>query len=147
MDIKRIEEIQKETAYPDSVSVQQALLKVWNECEQEKAVKNKSSMELENKIKCVLMDFEINEITLQEATKRILLLLDVVGRSEQENAVKNNAVLPLVNARAFVESCGDMTEYVDGSKIAHRFKKFTIPVIEYNELRKAADKWNSEHVR
>jgi len=40
-------------------------------------------MELENKIKCVLMDFEINEITLQEATKRILLLLDVVGRSEQ----------------------------------------------------------------
>ena len=40
-------------------------------------------MELENKIKCVLMDFEINEITLQEATKRILLLLDVVGQSEQ----------------------------------------------------------------
>jgi hypothetical protein len=40
-------------------------------------------MELENKIKCVLIDFEINEITLQEATKRILLLLDVVGRSEQ----------------------------------------------------------------
>ena len=40
-------------------------------------------MELDNKIKCVLMDFEINEITLQEATKRILLLLDVVGRSEQ----------------------------------------------------------------
>lgn len=40
-------------------------------------------MELENKIKCLLMDFEINEITLQEATKRILLLLDVVGRSEQ----------------------------------------------------------------
>ena len=34
-------------------------------------------MELENKIKCVLMDFEINEITLQEATKRILLLLEV----------------------------------------------------------------------
>ena len=40
-------------------------------------------MKLENKIKCVLMDFEINEITLQEATKRILLLLDVVGQGEQ----------------------------------------------------------------
>ena len=40
MNIKRIEEIQRETAYPDSISVQQALLKVWNECEQEKAVKN-----------------------------------------------------------------------------------------------------------
>jgi len=35
MNIDRIKEIQKETAYPTSVSVQQALLKVWNECEQE----------------------------------------------------------------------------------------------------------------
>lgn len=51
-------------------------------------VKNKSSMELENKIKCVLMDFEINEITLQEATKQILLLFDVVGRSEQLHVEK-----------------------------------------------------------
>ena len=40
MNTKRIEEIHKETAYPDSISVQQALLKVWNECEQEKVVKN-----------------------------------------------------------------------------------------------------------
>ena len=52
-----------------------------------------------------------------------------------------------VNARAFVESCGNLAEYVDGSKIAHRFKNFTIPVIEYNELRKAADYYDSEHVR
>jgi len=36
MNSERIEEIQKETAYPDSISVQQALLKVWNECKQEK---------------------------------------------------------------------------------------------------------------
>ena len=34
MTTERIKEIQQETAYPDSVSVQQALLKVWNECEQ-----------------------------------------------------------------------------------------------------------------
>ena len=40
MNTKRIKEIQQETAYPESISVQQALLKVWNECEQEKAVKN-----------------------------------------------------------------------------------------------------------
>ena len=40
-------------------------------------------MTTENKIKCVLMDFEINKITLQEATKQILLLLNVVGQSEQ----------------------------------------------------------------
>ena len=35
MNTERIKEIQQETAYPDSVSVQQALLKVWNETEQE----------------------------------------------------------------------------------------------------------------
>jgi hypothetical protein len=43
MNTDRIKEIQKETAYPDSVSVQQALLKVWNECKQEKAV-NKNDL-------------------------------------------------------------------------------------------------------
>jgi len=40
MNTERIKEIQQETAYSESISVQQALLKVWNECEQEKAVKN-----------------------------------------------------------------------------------------------------------
>lgn len=37
MNSKRIEEIQKACAYPESRSVQQALLKVWNECAQEAA--------------------------------------------------------------------------------------------------------------
>lgn len=37
MNSERIQEIQKETGYPDSVSVQQALLKVWNETAQVKA--------------------------------------------------------------------------------------------------------------
>lgn len=36
MTTERIKEIQLETAYPESLSVQQALLKVWNECEQDK---------------------------------------------------------------------------------------------------------------
>lgn len=35
MNTDRIKEIQQETAYPESVSVQQALLKVWNETGQE----------------------------------------------------------------------------------------------------------------
>jgi hypothetical protein len=35
MTADRIKEIQNETAFPDSVSVCQALMKVWNECEQE----------------------------------------------------------------------------------------------------------------
>jgi hypothetical protein len=48
-------------------------------------------MELENKIKCVLMDFEINEITLQEATKRILLLLDVVAMLPSDDEIEQAA--------------------------------------------------------
>ncbi len=36
MDTNRIREIHKGTAYPESRSVYQALLQVWNECEQEK---------------------------------------------------------------------------------------------------------------
>jgi len=34
MTTERIKEIQSKTAYPDSISVQQALLQVWNESEQ-----------------------------------------------------------------------------------------------------------------
>ena len=45
MTTDRIKEIQSKTAYPDSISVQQALLQVWNECEQEKMT-NKSACEM-----------------------------------------------------------------------------------------------------
>ena len=37
MNTNRIKEIQQATAYPESVSVQQALLKVWNETEQKQS--------------------------------------------------------------------------------------------------------------
>lgn len=54
MNSDRIKEIQETTAYPESVSVKQALLQVWNECEQE-PVKNCNiphvSIALENKRK------------------------------------------------------------------------------------------------
>jgi len=35
VNLDRIKKIQKETAYPESQSVKQALLKVWNETQQE----------------------------------------------------------------------------------------------------------------
>jgi hypothetical protein len=35
MTVDRIKQIQDKTAFPDSVSVCQALLHVWNECEQD----------------------------------------------------------------------------------------------------------------
>ena len=37
MTTDRIKEIRKKTAYPNSKSVQQALLQVWNECQQDMA--------------------------------------------------------------------------------------------------------------
>jgi len=43
MTSERIREIQEQTAYPESRSVHQALLQVWNECEQEN---NKQNSEL-----------------------------------------------------------------------------------------------------
>jgi hypothetical protein len=39
MTTDRIKEIQETTPYPESQSVQQALLQVWNECEQENKFK------------------------------------------------------------------------------------------------------------
>ena len=35
MTVARIKEIQALTSYPESISIQQALLQVWNECAQE----------------------------------------------------------------------------------------------------------------
>jgi len=40
MNSDRIKEIQSKTPYPDSVSVKEALMKVWNECVQESETKN-----------------------------------------------------------------------------------------------------------
>lgn len=79
--------------------------------------------------------------TLPDANKRTMI--EIADRLLNFNLLR----LHFVNARAFVESCGNLAEYVDGSKIAPRFKKFTVPVIEYNELRKAANEYDSKHVR
>lgn len=43
MTTERIKEIQDKTAYPHSVSVQQALLQVWNECENLKWIRFEDS--------------------------------------------------------------------------------------------------------
>lgn len=41
MNVERIKEIQEGTAYPESVSVQQALFQVWNECGREQDISGK----------------------------------------------------------------------------------------------------------
>jgi hypothetical protein len=40
MNSERIKAIQSKTAYPDSLSVYQALMQVWNECQQESEIDN-----------------------------------------------------------------------------------------------------------
>jgi len=64
MNSERIKEIQNTTPYPDSVSVQQALLQVWNECGQEQLqrVGNSPFMWDDNKV----LDFVNWYIKLQD---------------------------------------------------------------------------------
>jgi len=45
MTSERIKELHESTAYPQSRSVYQALLQVWNECEQENSVTKKELLE------------------------------------------------------------------------------------------------------
>jgi len=46
MNTDRIKEIQDKTAFPDSVSVCQALLQVWNECQQDMAEKKYTEVDI-----------------------------------------------------------------------------------------------------
>lgn len=61
-------------------------------------------MENIDKIKCVLIDFENSDKTLDEAAKEILLLFSVSGRSEQFYCVSSNA---LVYGKPCEKWCGD----------------------------------------
>jgi hypothetical protein len=58
MNSERINEILKNTAYPESRSVHQALLQVWNECEQE------HNKKLNIKAKVVNIETNIGDIHL-----------------------------------------------------------------------------------
>lgn len=64
MTTERIKEIQDQTAYPDSISVQQALMKVWNECEQEQ-------LRLHNVSKCCDEYLEVRDLYKEPKTYRL----------------------------------------------------------------------------
>jgi hypothetical protein len=59
MNSDRIKEIQETTAYPESVSVKQALLQVWNECAQEQ-VKNLNISVVSNRY--AVRDWMVSEV-------------------------------------------------------------------------------------
>lgn len=79
MNSDRIKEIQESTAYPNSESVKQALLQVWNECEQDKVkpierkVKNciasingaLDGLQLDNTCDVVEKSFVIEQLNIQ----------------------------------------------------------------------------------
>lgn len=58
MTAERIKQIQQETAYPESVSVQQALLKVWNECEQDTTALREQVSKLREGLGHILKEYE-----------------------------------------------------------------------------------------
>ena len=75
MKTDRIKEIQQTTAYPESVSVKQALLQVWNECEQEyrsRASELPSDEKTLNKISNIIIRYKDEHIYIEEAEKQII---------------------------------------------------------------------------
>lgn len=54
MTSERIKQIQETTAYPQSLSVKQALLQVWNECSQEVSKERKLAEELVKAVELVI---------------------------------------------------------------------------------------------
>lgn len=88
MTPERIKEIQQATAYPESISVQQALLQVWNECEQEQ-VKNCS---IDGIISCLASDIEELHYQSRERDSSYLKSLLIETKS------KGNLAMELIYA-------------------------------------------------
>lgn len=81
MTSERIKEIQYTTAYPESVSVQQALLKVWHECETEKQPQsNPSKLVEDEQLNFHLQKIKDLESKLKEKTEYAALVKDVFLR-------------------------------------------------------------------
>ena len=84
MTTDRIKEIQDKTAFPDSVSVCQALLKVWNECEHDALEIIKIQQELIKVLESQVIDLsmmskiELGDDVIEEIVRlKKLLNIDV----------------------------------------------------------------------
>ena len=98
MTSERIKEIQEETAYPNSVSVQQALLKVWNECVQEP--KQETLEELKKWKEEALIAHEINQKVIEKlmaekklmySEEQVLPLLEMLEKCQEYFLLKTDA--------------------------------------------------------
>ena len=61
MTKERIEQIRESTLFPKSVSVQRALLQVWNECGQELTAEREKAAKLVNSLEMALQILEENQ--------------------------------------------------------------------------------------
>jgi len=75
----RIKEIQKATAYPDSASVQQALLQVWNECQQDSNKANSVDIEELAKMKSTNYELQLQNNLFSEEIERLRKMLRKEG--------------------------------------------------------------------
>jgi hypothetical protein len=79
MTSERIKQIQEETAYPESVSVQQALLQVWNECQQEINEKIEQKVEeYRQRYVSISEEKEIEYEKLLIAERQYIAVIDVI---------------------------------------------------------------------
>lgn len=84
MDTERIKDIQSKTAYPDSLSVQQALMQVWNECAQEQQLKNCNLQNVSGSLR--LLDEMYKELRLK-AKEGFETPQELWINSEHQNAI------------------------------------------------------------
>ena len=93
MTSERIKEIQATTGYPDSVSIKQALLQVWNECEQSHtSPMSAEQVELLESSKIALHTLDCIEFTREQGT----------ASKRLETAISNFATTPSVKADGWV---------------------------------------------
>lgn len=90
MTTDRIKEIQSKTAYPDSVSVQQALLQVWNECEQEQLrIANVSgSISVEDTVNAFLDWMQSDDCWINDKDGKRILDAEIDGKNFMKYAEK-----------------------------------------------------------
>ena len=81
MTADRIKEIQSKTAFPDSVSVCQALLQVWNECEQDNKDKKYTEADM---LKCWNTAF-IDAMNIDSETYKPIIYSDFINSLNKQD--------------------------------------------------------------
>ena len=113
MTTERIKEIQSQTAHPNSVSVQQALLQVWNEVAQKYETFNKKEMKITNKQLQMLM------VLLQDSQTDVrgLFSFDLETRNKLLNEIINQQDSELIDITTNTKGQTNDTSRISSGKI------------------------------